>query len=135
MVLAVIVGVLALVVGLRLGRALAPETRVVHHSHKDEKAVFDAYLKGMRDYAELMRDAAQNGLRLSPHPKDKSVMNVLDPRIPDVVGEVRFTKKCKYNIEMYNTPVPGEDRPQGVPAHFIKIWDNSAHEYTWVQPT
>jgi hypothetical protein len=132
-VLLIIGGLIAIAISFWLGRQSAPEAKVVHHNHKDEKAVFSAYLKGMNDYAQLMRDAAGAGVRLSPHPKNKNLMAIIDPRITEIVGEVHISKKCQYSVEWFDTQeiLAAQDRPQGVPNDFVKVWDNDVQEYTW----
>jgi len=134
-VLLLVGAVLIFVIGLRIGLSLTPQPKVVHHNHKDEKAVFSAYLKGMNDYAQLMRDAAGAGVRLSPHPKNKNLMTIIDPRITEIVGEVHISKKCQYSVEWFDTQelAAVNDRPQNVPNDFVKVWDPSAQEYTWQQ--
>lgn len=135
LLVAVILVVLALIVSFRLGRYFAPDAKVVHHNHKDEKAVFNAYLKGMNDYAQLMRDAATAGVRLSPHPKNRNLMAIIDPRLTEIVGEVHISKKCQYDVEWFDTQeiLAANDRPANVPNDFVKVWDNAAQEYTWQQ--
>jgi hypothetical protein len=134
-VLLIIGGLVVLATSFWFGRQSAPTAKVVHHNHKDEKAVFSAYLKGMNDYAQLMRDAAGAGVRLSPHPKNKNLMTIIDPRITEIVGEVHISKKCQYSVEWFDTQelAAVNDRPQNVPNDFVKVWDPSAQEYTWQQ--
>lgn len=127
---------LALAAGLVLGRVTAPKAKVVHHNHRDEKAIFEAYLKGLHDGIKLVYEAIAARIRLQVHPRDRKVISILDPRQTAIVGEVHISKKCNYNIEWFDTQEVEvqTDRPSNVPDTFIRVWDPDAQEYTWRAP-